>query len=91
MFLSHLHFDHCGGAVQWNKNKTGYEPAFKNAIYWSNKNHWNWATKPNRREKASFLTENIIPMQESGQLNFIEEAEGDFLESKKNEFWYFLC
>ena len=75
VFLSHLHFDHCGGAVQWNKNKTGYEPAFKNAIYWSNKNHWNWATKPNRREKASFLTENIIPMQESGQLNFIEVPE----------------
>ena len=91
VFLSHLHFDHCGGAVQWNKNKTGYEPAFKNAIYWSNKNHWNWATKPNRREKASFLTENIIPMQESGQLNFIEEAEGDFLESKKMNFGIFFA
>ncbi|MDB2495163.1 MBL fold metallo-hydrolase [Flavobacteriaceae bacterium] len=91
VFLSHLHFDHCGGAVQWNKNKTGYEPAFKNAIYWSNKNHWNWATKPNRREKASFLIENIIPMQESGQLNFIEEAEGDFLESKKMNFDVFFA
>ena len=91
VFLSHLHFDHCGGAVQWNKNKTGYEPAFKNAIYWSNKNHWNWATKPNRREKASFLTENIIPMQESGQLNFIEKAESDFLESKKMNFDIFFA
>jgi len=91
VFLSHLHFDHCGGAVQWNKNKTGYEPAFKNAIYWSNKNHWNWATKPNRREKASFLIENIIPMQESGQLNFIEEAESDFLESKKMNFDIFFA
>ncbi len=91
VFLSHLHFDHCGGAVQWNKNKTGYEPAFKNAIYWSNKNHWDWATKPNRREKASFLTENIIPMQESGQLNFIEKAEGDFLESKKMNFDIFFA
>ena len=91
VFLSHLHFDHCGGAVQWNKNKTGYEPAFKNAIYWSNKNHWDWATKPNRREKASFLTENIIPMQESGQLNFIEKAEGDFLESKKMNFGIFFA
>lgn len=91
VFLSHLHFDHCGGAVQWNKNKTGYEPAFKNAIYWSNKNHWSWATKPNSREKASFLIENIIPMQESGQLNFIEEAEGDFLESKKMNFDIFFA
>ena len=54
VFLSHLHFDHCGGAIQWNKNKTGYEPSFKNATYWSNKDHWDWATKPNRREKHLF-------------------------------------
>lgn len=72
VFLTHLHFDHCGGAISWNNSKTGYEPAFKNAIYWSNKNHWNWATEPNPREKASFLTENIVPIQESGQLKFIE-------------------
>ena len=70
VFMTHLHFDHCGGSVQWNKDRTGYEPAFKTAKYWSNEDHWQWATQPNRREKASFLTENIIPMQESGQLNF---------------------
>lgn len=68
VFLTHLHFDHCGGSIQWNKNKTGYEPAFKNAKFWSNENHWNWATKPNPREKASFLKENILPIEESGQL-----------------------
>lgn len=71
VFLTHLHFDHCGGSIQWNKDKTGYEPAFKNAKFWSNENHWEWATNPNPREKASFLKENILPMQESGQLNFV--------------------
>lgn len=71
VFMTHLHFDHCGGSVQWNKDKTGYEPAFKNAKFWSNKDHWQWATQPNRREKASFLKENILPMEESGQLNFV--------------------
>ncbi len=71
VFLTHLHFDHCGGAIQWNKNRTGYEPAFKNARFWSNQRHWNWATQPNPREKASFLKENIMPLQESGQLNFL--------------------
>uniref|UniRef100_UPI0040472E94 MBL fold metallo-hydrolase n=1 Tax=Polaribacter sp. TaxID=1920175 RepID=UPI0040472E94 len=72
VFLTHLHFDHCGGAIQWNSNKTGYEPAFKNAKFWSNENHWQWATEPNPREKASFLKENILPIQESGQLNFVK-------------------
>ena len=71
VFLTHLHFDHCGGAIQWNKNKTGYEPAFKNARFWSNQLHWNWANQPNPREKASFLQENIHPIKESGQLNFL--------------------
>ena len=71
VLLTHLHFDHCGGAIQLNKNKTGYETAFKNATYWSNENHWEWATNPNPREKASFLKENILPIQESGQLKFI--------------------
>jgi glyoxylase-like metal-dependent hydrolase (beta-lactamase superfamily II) len=71
VILSHLHFDHCGGAITRNAN--GHcEPAFKNAIYWSNANHWEWATKPNAREKASFLKENILPIQESGQLKFAE-------------------
>jgi glyoxylase-like metal-dependent hydrolase (beta-lactamase superfamily II) len=78
VFLTHLHFDHCGGSVNWNKNKTGYEVAFKNAHYWTNENHWEWATKPNAREKASFLSENILPMQESGQLHFIKRPDSDF-------------
>lgn len=75
VFMTHLHFDHCGGSIQWNKDRTGYEPAFKNARFWTNKNHWEWATNPNDREKASFLKENLIPMQESGQLNFLERTE----------------
>ena len=83
VFLTHLHFDHCGGSIQWNKNKTGYEPAFKNATFWSNQNHWEWATNPNRREKASFLKENILPIQESGQLQFVKKSTSDF--SKANE------
>lgn len=71
MFLTHLHFDHCGGSIKYN-NRIGFEPVFKNATYWSNKEHWEWATKPNAREKASFLKENILPIQESGQLKFVE-------------------
>ena len=72
VFMTHLHFDHCGGSIQWNKDRTGYEPAFKNAKFWSNKDHWQWATQPNAREKASFLEENILPMEQSGQLNFLD-------------------
>lgn len=75
VFLTHLHFDHCGGAVEWNEQKNGYRPAFKNAMYWSTKNHWEWAINPNDREKASFLKENILPIQESGQLEFVEKTE----------------
>ena len=78
VFMTHLHFDHCGGSVQWNSNKTGYEVAFKNAKFWTNESHWNWATQPNQREKASFLSENILPMQESGQLLFIDQSMTDF-------------
>lgn len=74
MFLTHLHFDHCGGSIKFKNDKSGFEPAFKNATYWSNAQHWEWATKPNPREKASFLKENILPIQESGQLKFIEEG-----------------
>lgn len=77
VFLTHLHFDHCGGVIQWNKDQTGYVPAFKNAKVWSNESHWEWATKPNPREKASFLTENIMPIQENGQLNFVENGLQD--------------
>ena len=80
VFLTHLHFDHCGGAIQWNKDRTGFEPAFKNAYYWSTKSHWKWATEPNAREKASFLKENILPIQESGQLKFVDR-EGDFTKN----------
>lgn len=76
VFMTHLHFDHCGGSVQWNKDRTGYEPAFKNAHYWTNEEHWEWATHPNAREKASFLKENLLPMQESGQLHFLKRTEG---------------
>ncbi len=70
VILTHLHFDHCGGSIIRQGDKL--VPAFKNATYWSNEKHWNWATKPNDREKASFLKENILPIQESGQLKFIE-------------------
>ena len=77
VFMTHLHFDHCGGSIQWNKDKTGYEPAFKNAHFWSNQDHWKWATEPNPREKASFLKENINPIKESGQLNFIHSNYKD--------------
>jgi glyoxylase-like metal-dependent hydrolase (beta-lactamase superfamily II) len=71
MFLTHLHFDHCGGSIKYNEHKNGFDTVFKNAIYWSNAEHWDWATKPNAREKASFLKENILPIHESGQLKFI--------------------
>lgn len=80
IFLTHLHFDHCGGCIQWNKDHTGYEPAFKNAIFWTNENHWEWAIHPNAREKASFLKENLMPMQESGQLKFISPVPPTYLE-----------
>ena len=74
VFLTHLHFDHCGGAIQYNS--TGVlEPAFKNAKFWSHRNHWDWATNPNPREKASFLSENILPISESGQLNLLSGTE----------------
>jgi glyoxylase-like metal-dependent hydrolase (beta-lactamase superfamily II) len=70
MFLSHLHFDHCGGSIK--RNGDGYVPTFPNARYWSNEYHWDWATSPNPREKASFLSENILPIQDSGQLQFVD-------------------
>jgi glyoxylase-like metal-dependent hydrolase (beta-lactamase superfamily II) len=73
VFLTHLHFDHCGGAIHRNNDKL--IPTFKNANYWSNERHWKWATQPNQREKASFLKENILPIEESGQLEFIAENE----------------
>ncbi len=72
VFLTHLHFDHCGGAINYNPIKERFEPAFVKARYWSTECHWQWATNPNPREKASFLQENIMPIQESGQLHFVE-------------------
>ncbi len=86
VFLTHLHFDHCGGSIQWNVDRTGYEPAFKNAVFWSNENHWEWATNPNVREKASFLTENLLPMKASGQLQFVTKGKGSYLESPEMGF-----
>jgi len=85
MFLSHLHFDHCGGGVKYNGDKL--ELVFKNAKYWSNADHWQWATQPNAREKASFLKENILPMQQSGHLNFIAENT----KSSFPQFDIFYC
>jgi glyoxylase-like metal-dependent hydrolase (beta-lactamase superfamily II) len=72
VFLTHLHFDHCGGAIEFDSTKNAFRPAFKNATFWSNKDHWQWATQPNPREKASFLKENILPIEESGQLKWID-------------------
>ena len=79
VFLTHLHFDHCGGAIELNGDK--FKPAFSNAKYWSNQDHWKWATAPNAREKASFLKENILPIEASGQLHFIENitTENQFI------------
>lgn len=75
VFLTHLHFDHCGGSIKYNSDRTKLEPAFKNATYWSNEKHWEWATHPNAREKASFLKENIMPIQESGQMKFVDVSQ----------------
>jgi glyoxylase-like metal-dependent hydrolase (beta-lactamase superfamily II) len=87
VFLTHLHFDHCGGSIIRSGGKL--IPAFKNATYWSNLRHWEAATVPNDREKASFLKENILPIQESGQLKFVEPTDGiDFSETMKVRFAY---
>ena len=77
VFLTHLHFDHCGGSTVLNSNNVSV-PLFKNAKYWSNKNHWEWATNPNSREKASFLKENLSPIEESGQLCFLDVKSPGF-------------
>jgi len=78
VFLSHLHFDHCGGAIV--RENDSLIPSFPNAHFWSNREHWQAATQPNDREKASFLSENILPIQESGQLKFINRKD-DFTEN----------
>ena len=78
VFLTHLHFDHCGGGVI-KSGENSLKTTFKNAKYWSNKNHWNWATDPNKRESASFLKENILPIEESGQLHYLEKDGKNYL------------
>ncbi len=84
VFLTHLHFDHCGGSIVKEGDKL--LPAFKKATYWSNEKHWKWATEPNAREKASFLKENILPIQESGQLQFLHmNAESSVVSTAANE------
>ena len=75
VLLTHLHFDHCGGCFTWNADCTSFVPVFPNADYWSNESHWQWATQPNPREKASFLKDNLNPIQESGRLRFIEKGK----------------
>lgn len=87
VFLTHLHFDHCGGAIIREGDQL--KPAFKNATYWSNQNHWDWATNPNDREKASFLKENILPIQASGQLKFVTTQDKvSFSDHMKIRFTY---
>lgn len=88
VFLTHLHFDHCGGSIIRKSEKLAL--AFKNATYWSNQQHWVWATQePNAREKASFLSENILPISQSGQLKFIPNIEGfNFTDNLKIRFAY---
>ncbi|GEO09790.1 MBL fold metallo-hydrolase [Segetibacter aerophilus] len=88
VFHTHLHFDHCGGTIV--RDGEQLLPAFKNATLWSNEQHWSWATKPNDREKASFLRDNILPMQESGRLQFapVEENVSIFNEEITLKFAY---
>ena len=78
VILSHLHFDHAGGAVSWNSTKDGYRPTFVNATYWTHSEHWQWAMEPNPREAATFLKENLLPLQEAGQLHFIDKDDINF-------------
>ena len=87
VFFTHLHFDHCGGAIKYDSDRL--IPTFKNATYWVHKSHWEWATKPNAREKASFLSENILPIQASGQLQFIIDS-GPFLKDTPFPFLIYL-
>jgi len=88
VFLTHLHFDHCGGSIERNSQGSPV-PAFKNATFWSNRAHWEWAVIPNDREKASFLKDNILPIQESGRLKFINNQDGvTFTENIKIRFAY---
>ncbi|KRO85895.1 MAG: MBL fold metallo-hydrolase [Bacteroidetes bacterium] len=78
VFFTHLHFDHCGGGVIWDNSKALLKPLFKNAQYWSNKKHWEWAINPNPRERASFLEENLLPISSSGSLKFVPTHSSGF-------------
>ena len=78
VFLTHLHFDHCGGGVT-RSGESSFKTAFKNAKYWSNRGHWDWATNPNKRESPSFLKENILPIEESGQLHYLQKGGKSYL------------
>lgn len=87
VFLTHLHFDHCGGAIELDENRGGYQLTFKNAKYWSNAAHWEWATQPNARERASFLPENFLLLKESGHLNLIDlPDDGNYLKDSPLNF-----
>lgn len=90
VFLTHLHFDHCGGAVERDKTNGYLLPAFKNAIFWSNKKHWDWAVNPNKREKASFLKDNILPIEQSGQLKHISIEKGNIIKNSPLGFGIYL-
>ena len=91
VFMTHLHFDHCGGSIRWNKDRTGYEPAFRNAIFWTDEDHWKWAINPNPREKASFLRENLLPMEESGQLKFVNRESEMYIKDSELGFGIFFA
>ncbi len=78
VIFSHLHFDHCGGGVEWKADRSGYQTTFPNAHYWTHSDHWNTANFPNAREKATFFKENILPIQEAGQLRFSDEFDNPF-------------
>ena len=76
VFFTHLHFDHCGGAIKRNSSGKGFEEVFKNAVFWTNRDHWDWALNPNKREVASFLKENLLPIEQSGRLKFVSAKSG---------------
>ena len=76
VFFTHLHFDHCGGAIKRASSGESFEEVFKNAVFWTNESHWNWALEPNKREGASFLKENLLPIEQSGRLKFISAKNG---------------
>jgi glyoxylase-like metal-dependent hydrolase (beta-lactamase superfamily II) len=86
MVLTHLHFDHSGGSIEWNDDRSKLIPSFKNATYWISKAQWKWAIHPNKREKASFLGENILPIEESGQLKLVEK-EGELFPGFRIRFF----